>query len=76
MKEKFGTLRIYHDGGNRRIDGLIRMTESLSSGICEVCGEVGNLVRSGEGKGGWYKTMCPDCAAKLGYGKGEPDDDK
>jgi hypothetical protein len=76
MKEKFGSLRIYQDGGNRRIDGLIRMTESLSSGICEVCGEVGFLVRSGSGEGGWYKTMCADCAAKFGYAKGEGNDDK
>jgi len=41
-----------------------------------VCGEVGTLVRSGGGKGGWYKTMCEDCAVKSGYAKGESDDDK
>lgn len=76
MKEKFGTLRIYHDGGNKPIQGMIAMTESLSSSICEVCGEIGSLKRSGEGKGGWYKTMCDDCAAKMGYAKDEGDEDK
>jgi hypothetical protein len=53
VKEKFGTLRFYYSGGDDRIDGMVRMAESLSSVICEVCGDRGQL----RGRGWWY-TAC------------------
>jgi hypothetical protein len=65
MKEKFGTLRFYYSGGNDRIHGLVEMTENLSGSVCEVCGTLGTLCRSN--KGSWMRTMCEDCAEKMGY---------
>ncbi len=53
VKEKYGTLRIYHDGGNADVEALIDKAESLSSKTCEVCGRAGKL----SGKG-WYNTLC------------------
>jgi len=67
MKEKFGTLRFYYEGGNDRIRGLVDMTEQLSGTVCEVCGSLGTLCRSGKGAGGWYKTLCEDCAVTMEY---------
>jgi len=53
VKEKFGTLRFYYDGGDERIDGMVRMAESMSSVICETCGDRAQL----RGRGWWY-TAC------------------
>jgi hypothetical protein len=53
VKEKFGTLRFYYSGGDDRIDGMVRMAESMSSVICEVCGDRAQL----RGRGWWY-TAC------------------
>jgi hypothetical protein len=56
VKEKFGTLRFYYTGGDNYIDGMVRMAESMSSVICEGCGNVGE--RRG---GGWVHTYCTPC---------------
>ncbi len=53
IKEKFGTLRFYTNGGDEQIYGMIRMAESMSAVTCEVCGNSGKL-RSG----GWIRTLC------------------
>ena len=53
IKEKFGGLRFYYDGGDDTIDGLVRMAESWADSTCEVCGAPGT--RRG---GGWIKTLC------------------
>lgn len=53
VKEKFGTLRFYYNGGNRYIDGLVSMAESMSAVTCEVCGNQGKSTG-----GGWIKTVC------------------
>jgi hypothetical protein len=53
IKEKFGTLRFYYDGGNDIIAGMVSMAESLSGQICEECGDKGER-RSG----GWIRTLC------------------
>ena len=59
IKEKFGGLRYYIDGGDETIYGMIRLAESLSFTICEECGESGKL-RSG----GWMKTLCDEHEAE------------
>lgn len=54
VKEKYGTLRFYFDGGNDYIYGMVSHTEYLSGTICEECGsheEIGTTQ-------GWYKTLC------------------
>ena len=56
VKEKYGTLRFYYHGGNRFIDGLVSMAESLSAVTCERCGNPGE-----PNKKGWIKTLCEVC---------------
>lgn len=53
VKEKFGTLRFYYDGGDDVIDGMVRMAESWSAVACEECGAPGTQNRQG-----WIKTLC------------------
>lgn len=53
IKEKFGGLRFYYDGGNDLIDGMVRMAEVWAENTCEECGERG-IRRAG----GWIRTLC------------------
>ena len=53
VKEKFGSLRFYTTGANQTITGMIWFAESMSSSICETCGQPGKS----RGKG-WYYTAC------------------
>lgn len=55
VKEKFGGLRFYYDGGDEHIHGMVQIAEAMSVHICEVCGKPGKL-RSG----GWIRTLCDD----------------
>jgi hypothetical protein len=55
VKEKFGGLRFYYEGGDDQVHGMVRMAESWASVTCEVCGKPGQL-RSG----GWIKTLCDE----------------
>ena len=54
VKEKFGTLRFYYQGGNDTIHGMVWFAESMSGKICEVCGNPGTR-QSGNG---WIYTAC------------------
>ena len=53
VKEKFGTLRFYTNGGDEQIYGMIRMAESMSAVTCEECGAPGKT----RGRG-WIYTAC------------------
>jgi hypothetical protein len=53
VKEKFGTLRFYYNGGDDIIDGMVRMAESWSAVACEECGAPGT-----QNSRGWIKTLC------------------
>lgn len=53
IKEKFGGLRFYYDGGDATVDGMVRMAESWAARTCETCGNPGKS-RSG----GWIRTLC------------------
>jgi hypothetical protein len=53
VKEKFGGLRFYYDGGDEYISGLVSMAESWADIACETCGGIGK--RRG---GGWVRTLC------------------
>lgn len=57
VKEKFGTLRFYYNGGDQYIHGLVAMAESMSGVTCEVCGTPG-VARGG----GWIRTLCDEHA--------------
>ena len=53
IKEKFGGLRFYYDGGDDRVYGMVRMAESWAAHTCETCGAPG---KSRDGV--WIKTLC------------------
>jgi len=55
VKEKFGGLRFYYEGGDDIIDGMVRMAEGMSEVTCEICGKPGES----QG-GGWIRTLCED----------------
>jgi hypothetical protein len=59
VKEKFGALRFYIDGGDEQIHGMIRMAESMSAVTCETCGSPGRQ----RGKD-WIYTACDDHVSK------------
>lgn len=66
-KEKFGTLRVYVDSGDKTIDGMIRFAEYLSSKTCQDSGKPGDMSR----RGSWYATLSPAEAKKQGYMKAD-----
>lgn len=53
IKEKFGGLRFYYEGGDAQIRGMVTMAEAWASRTCETCGAPGKI-RSG----GWLRTLC------------------
>jgi hypothetical protein len=53
VKEKFGGLRFYYEGGDEQIHGMVRMAEEWAGMSCEDCGAPGK--RRG---GGWVRTLC------------------
>ena len=65
IKEKFGTLRFYYYGGDEYIRGLESMAASMSSVICEVCGNPGKS-RSTK-KQRWVLVLCAKHAEEQGY---------
>ena len=60
VKEKFGTLRFYYDGGDDYVSGLVSMAETMSGCTCEVCGAPGQRVG-----GGWVRTLCSKHAEEV-----------
>jgi len=54
VKEKFGGLRFYVDGGDDYTHGIISMAEQMSQMLCEECGAPGE-----SGGTGWISTLCP-----------------
>ena len=55
VKEKFGSLRIYTEGHNELIEGMIWFAEHLSHTVCDVCGKEGKLNKSG-----WLSCRCDE----------------
>lgn len=63
VKEKFGGLRVYTEGGDDFSEGVIALCETLSYRTCERCGDPGSLHHAGI----WLKTLCGVHAEELGY---------
>lgn len=59
IKEKFGGLRFYYDGGDDRIYGMVSMAEAWADKTCETCGKPGKSRNTG-----WIKTLCDEHAAE------------
>lgn len=53
IKEKFGGLRFYYEGGDEQVRGMVSMAESWASKTCEICG-----VPATKQTTGWIKTVC------------------
>ncbi len=53
VKEKFGTLRFYYQGGDEFISGAVWLAESMTGQLCEECGGLGKTRG-----GGWVRTLC------------------
>lgn len=56
VKEKFGELRFYINGGSDEIYNKITEAEKLSHETCELCGEKGEL----RTKIRWFTTLCDE----------------
>lgn len=63
VKEKFGTLRFYVNGGDEVIRNLITQAMGLSGRICEICGSTEGASTNSDG---WLKTLCRKCREKKG----------
>jgi hypothetical protein len=59
IKEKFGSLRFYYDGGDELISGMVWLAEYQSHFICEGCGTPAIVSKN---KHGWLSTNCKKCA--------------
>jgi len=55
VKEKYGTLRCYHNGGDA-YEALVDKAEALSEVTCELCGQQG-VIRDD----GWVMVRCDRC---------------
>jgi len=60
VKEKFGTLRFYYQGGDDYIRGMVSLAESLSGVTCESCGNPSEV----QNDGGWMRSICNSCEEK------------
>lgn len=58
VKEKFGGLRFYYNGGDERINGMVWLAENMSYNICEKCGTTENVGSTKK----WVRTLCENCA--------------
>lgn len=53
IKEKFGGLRFYYEGGDEHIGGMVRMAESWAHRSCEDCGAPATKQTTG-----WIRNVC------------------
>ena len=55
VKEKYGTLRVYVEGGCDEVFDLIDAAETRSRTTCETCGRPGSTICLDD----WDRTLCP-----------------
>jgi hypothetical protein len=60
VKEKYGGLRFYYNGGDDLIRGLVCMAEGLSYCTCEECGSPGT-----QNDESWISTLCDSCRENI-----------
>lgn len=61
VKEKFGGLRFYVNGGTQKHHAYIRFAEAMSYRTCEYCGATQDVYQTS----GWVHTVCKACATKA-----------
>ncbi len=60
IKEKFGGIRIYYDGGDHQtVRNLVREAENIADITCESCGSA-DFVKKHNNRG-WIYTSCDNC---------------
>lgn len=57
VKEKFGGLRFYKNGGDKRYNEHVQAMQIQSYYTCEECGDPGTF----RGDLGWVRTLCTAC---------------
>lgn len=57
IKQKFGGLRFYYEGGNNIIGGMVQTIEYLSYHACEKCGTNQNVTATK----GYVQVLCKSC---------------
>lgn len=62
VKEKFGSLRWYYNGGDEHIRGMVQMAESMSNKICENCGDKATVKTKG-----WIRNLCQPCCIRGNF---------
>jgi hypothetical protein len=62
VKEKYGTLRFYYNGGDDLTDGMVWLAEVISHHTCEMCGTTQDV--KSDSVYGWILTLCPECREK------------
>ncbi len=62
VKQKFGTLRFYLDGGDAAVGLAVNAAEEESARTCERCGGPGELRE----RRGWFATLCTHDAPAAG----------
>jgi len=61
IKEKFGCLCFYFDGGDDEIDGMVSLAEHQSFMTCEYCGTTKNVGHTKV----WISTICKTCHSQI-----------
>ena len=62
IKEKYGTLRIYSNFTNDKLEKVISKYEDLSASTCLYCGQPAEYVTLG-----WISYLCEKCAKESHY---------
>ena len=66
IKEKFGRLRFYYEGGDDNTDKYVEAVCSMSKYVCELCGVMNVLdVKERFFKNGRIITLCEKCDCYL-----------
>ena len=61
VKEKFGGLCFYVNGGDKIIEGMIHLAENMSFNICEKCGSTEDVSQTQR----WVYTRCKTCMEEV-----------
>ena len=67
IKEKYATLRVYHNGGDDRVKGMIDMAESICSVTCQSTGSRTGVYTN---ISGWVSILDPKVAKKIRKARG------
>jgi len=57
IKQKFGGLRVYYDGGNDATRGMVTMSMVITEETCEDCGSTEDISQTS----GYIRTLCTKC---------------